>query len=110
MGYDISHKLKQLRKIKGLTQYDVANKLNTTRATISNYERNARNPNLTDLQRLAKIYGVGLEYFNTSAPDEITELVTRAKDVFTDNSISADTKDKLYFEFMQLYLQTKKAG
>lgn len=104
---EIGQKLRQLRRAKKITQQDVADRVGITRATISNYEVGRRTPHLRDLQKIAKTYGVGLEYFGVREKDETFELLARAKEVFESDAVSMDTKEELYREFMRLYLELK---
>ena len=53
--------LKQLREAAGLTQNDVAKKMNSLQHRISRYENGGRTPTLEQAAKLAKIYGVTLE-------------------------------------------------
>lgn len=59
---DCSDKLKSLRKAKGLTQLQVANRIGVTKAMISAYETCAKAPSLDVLIRLARFYGVTVDY------------------------------------------------
>ncbi|MDE7176823.1 MAG: helix-turn-helix domain-containing protein [Lachnospiraceae bacterium] len=54
--------LTMLRKEKGLLQKDVAIYLNLTVATVSNYEKKVRMPDLETLVRLADLYDVSTDY------------------------------------------------
>lgn len=105
MSENIGRKLKQLRKSKGMTQEDVAAKVDITRSTISNYEIGRRTPHLKDLSALASVFGVGLDYFGITQKDDAFELIARAKDIFEDDSVPRETKEALYKEMMKLYLQ-----
>lgn len=105
MSEYIGKKLKQLRRSKGLTQEQVAEKVDITRSTISNYEIGRRTPHLKDLSALAAVYGVGLDYFGISKKDEAFELLARAKELFQSEDVPRDTKESLYREMMKLYLQ-----
>lgn len=100
MSENIGSKLKTLRKSKKLTQQDVADKLDISRATLSNYEIGRRTPNLKDLQRISEFFGVGLDYFGVATADEVLELVARAKDVFASDEISTERKEELFREFI----------
>lgn len=104
---DIGRKLKTLRKGKGLTQLDVANRLGLVRATISNYEVGRRTPHLSELKRFAELYGVGLDYFGVNDKDEAFELLSRAKEVFNDETRSREEKETLYKELMKIYLNIR---
>lgn len=101
----IADKLKSLRISKGYTQQDVADAVGISRATIGGYEIGRRQPRLPDLQKMAKFYGVGLDYFGVATADEVFDLLTRAKDVFASDKISKEEKDELYRELMRLYLK-----
>lgn len=47
-------KLAAIRKSRGLTQIELADKCGWKKSTISDYERGEREPNITKLQVLAK--------------------------------------------------------
>ena len=102
----IGSKLKTLRKGRKLTQVELSEKLNLSRATISNYEVGRRTPHLSELRRFAEFYGVGLDYFGVETTDESFELLSRAKSVFTSNEFSAEVKTQLYKEIMKMYLES----
>lgn len=103
----IGSKLKTLRKGRKLTQIELSEKLNLSRATISNYEVGRRTPHLSELRRFAEFYGVGLDYFGVDTQDESFELLSRAKAVFTNQEISKEEKTRLYKEVMKMYLEVE---
>ena len=103
MANEIGKKIKLLRKVRGLTQEQLAEKLNVGRATLSNYEIGRRSPRLKELERIANVLGVGLDYFGIEQSD-ITDLVARAKLLFNDTNISPEDKEKAYKEIMKIYL------
>ena len=108
MSESIGKKLKQLRKSRGMTQEQVAEKVDITRSTISNYEIGRRTPHLKDLTALAGVFGVGLDYFGISAKDEAFDLIARAKDIFESDDVPHETKESLYREMMKLYLNLER--
>lgn len=101
----IGEKLKTLRKGRKLTQQELSEKLEISRATISNYECGRRSPHLSDLKRFAEFYGVSLEFFGVSTADEGFELLSRAKSVFLNEDIPREEREDLYKQIMRLYLQ-----
>jgi transcriptional regulator with XRE-family HTH domain len=105
---DIGKKLQQLRKGRKLTQQQLAEKMGVTRATVSNYEVGRRTPHLSELERLAEFFGVGLDYFGVASTDEVFDLLSRAKAVFESANVSKEKKDDLYLSLMQLYLSMKQ--
>ena len=60
--YDFGLRLKQLREAKGLSQAQVARRLDVARSTISGYERNTITPSLDQLVSLAVLYSASLDY------------------------------------------------
>lgn len=97
-------KLKALRLARKLTQQEVADILEVSRATVSNYEINRRNPSIKELQKFAALYKVGLDYFGIKTESETTELLQRAKALFLSDDLPADLKHDLYLDLMKIYL------
>lgn len=108
MTTEIGKKLQQLRKGRKLSQQELADKLGISRATVSNYEVGRRAPHLSELQRFAEFYGVGLDHFGVASKDEVFDLITRAKAVFESDAVSSETKDELHLALMQFYLSIKQ--
>ena len=67
----LAEKLVSLRKQKGLTQMDLAERLNVSRQAISRWEVGAAVPSTENLKVLGELYGVRIDYL---LDDEITEL------------------------------------
>ena len=55
-------RLEELRKKMGLSQEDLAKRINMTQQRISAYEKGKREPDLETLQLLAKYFGVSTDY------------------------------------------------
>ncbi len=55
-------RIRQLREVRGLTQAEVADELMCDQSLYSKYERNVRSLPLESAVRLAKYYGVSLDY------------------------------------------------
>ena len=104
MTNTIGLKLKTLRKGRKLTQQELADRLEITRATVSNYEVGRRAPHISELKRIAAFFGVGLDYFGITPTDEVFELLSRAREVFNNPAVPKDKKDDIYKELMKLYL------
>lgn len=104
---DIGRRLRTLRKGRGLTQREVADRLGMVRATVSNYEVGRRTPHLSDLRRFAEFYGVGLDYFGVTDADGVFEMLSRAREVFA-SDIPKEEKDRVYRELMRIYLEITK--
>ena len=107
MNVSIGKKIKVLRKEKKLTQQELADYLGIKRATISNYEIDRRTPHMSELQKIAEFFGVGLDYFGVAQKDDILDLITRAKKVFDNEDIPTEKKEAVYKELLKLYLKLK---
>jgi transcriptional regulator with XRE-family HTH domain len=60
---NIGKRLKSIRLQAGLSQRELAEKVGISAQTISKYERGLDTPGSADLIRLAKAFGVRVEYF-----------------------------------------------
>lgn len=105
---DIGKKLKSLRKGRKLTQVQAADKLGLSRCTVSNYECGRRSPHLTDLERMAKFYGVGLDYFGVVPTDEVFDLLERARRIFENPDVPSKKKEELFLELSRFSLYLNK--
>lgn len=106
--YSIGSKLKTLRKGRKLTQQELSERLDLSRATISNYEVGRRSPHISELRRFAEFYGVGLDYFGFDTKDESFELLSRAKSVLLNKDIPKEERERLYKEITKMYLQIEE--
>jgi len=57
----ISKNLKKFRKASGLTQEQLAGRMNLTRQAISNWENDKSQPDIDSLAQLAEIFGISVE-------------------------------------------------
>ena len=57
----VSNSIKKLREERGMTQDELAEKLNVTRQAVSNWETGKTQPDIETLTRLAEIYDVSVE-------------------------------------------------
>ena len=61
MTIELANRLAELRKLKGLSQEELADKLQVSRQAISKWERGEASPDTDNLIELAKIYDVSLD-------------------------------------------------
>lgn len=79
----IGNQIKVFRKSTGLTQDELAQKLNTTKQTISRYEKGDRKANQDMLFSLCDIFGVSIDDFfpstneNSTTPTASSDLLTQ---------------------------------
>lgn len=70
---NLSEKLVELRKEKGLTQKELAEALNVTRQAVSRWEVGTAAPSLDSLAFLSRLYGVPLDDFIQEEADRPVE-------------------------------------
>ena len=101
---EIGSKLKTLRKGRGLTQFQLAEKVGLSRCTISNYECGRRSPHISEIRILSEYFGVSLDFFGVETQDAGFELLSRAKSILCNKEISVEERTRLYKEITRMYL------
>ena len=72
----MKNKLKKLREEIGLSQSDIANRLNITRQAYNNYETGKREPDFETIVKIADILGTTTDYLlgrNVHKPQHIND-------------------------------------
>ena len=64
----LGQKLKELRLSHGLTQTELAQKLNITQGAVGMYERGERNPDIQMLEKICDFFNVTTDYLLKSSP------------------------------------------
>ena len=59
---EIGNKINQLRKLSGMTQEQLAEKLNVSRQTISKWESDSTSPDLESIVKISRIFHVSLDH------------------------------------------------
>lgn len=83
-------KLVSLRKQKGITQMELAEKLNVSRQAISRWEVGLAVPTTDNLKVLSELYGVSINYLLNDA----AENVSKQNEVKQDQSSASETEEK----------------
>lgn len=68
----LGDRLKALRKEKGYTLEQLAQKLNTTKVTLSRYENNLREPKRETISQFAKLFNVSTDYLHGHTDDKFS--------------------------------------
>ena len=58
----LGEKIKKLRNEKGLTQKDLADQVHVTFQTVSKWENDENEPDVSTLRELAKLFGCSMDY------------------------------------------------
>ena len=75
-GYYNRKQIRHLRTQSGMTQEELAGKLNVTRQALSNWERDVNEPDLNTLKKICFLFGVHMDDF---AKEVITKMETCEK-------------------------------
>lgn len=62
MKYEIRHRIKELRKEKGLTQKKLAQLLNKSETGFASWEQGLSEPSINDIRLMCKIFDVSADY------------------------------------------------
>lgn len=93
---DIGNKIIQLRKKKNWSQTELAKEIKVSRTIVGNYERNENTPSIEVLLKIAKTFGVSVDYLigegEVSSYDKT--VLQRINDI---EKLDNDTKSKLFF-------------
>ncbi len=108
----IGQRITQLRKIKGLSQDDLAKRVKVSRPSLAQIELGNRSVDVLELQRLSLVLGFSLDDFmsdNFSVGQNVEDR-TEAKSKKTDERISAPTLQVTKFKNVLLYILERCAG
>lgn len=89
--------IKELRKSHGLTQKDLAEKINLTDKAISKWERGLSFPDITMLNSLSEVFGVSVsEIVNGEYGEEKIDIDLKVKEAIENiNKANEERKDKI---------------
>lgn len=100
----IGAQLLELRKSRGWTQEQVAEKVGLTRSTISNIERGTRSLTLETLRRFCDAFSLNVSYFAIeSNEDDVIDVLDRLRTVFAE--VSDSEREMMLREIMRYYLE-----
>ena len=73
---EIGNKINQLRKLSGMTQEQLAEKLNVSRQTISKWESDSTSPDLESIVKISRIFHVSLDEGEAGVANKTDEQIT----------------------------------
>ncbi|WP_298729786.1 helix-turn-helix transcriptional regulator [uncultured Subdoligranulum sp.] len=84
----LRQKLKYLRKQRGMSQLEIAEKLKVSRQAVSGWEAGSSKPSTENLQCMSKLYSVSLEYLLDDSQEfpKKKEDQGAERDIITDKS------------------------
>ena len=119
---EFTEKLQKLRKDRGFTQSELAEKVGVSCRSIQNYELGARYPKRDILNKLCRVLDTKIEYLVSSndflgiveAEDGISgiasarQLLDCAGALFAGGEMSEDDKDKVMLALQKIYWKAKE--
>lgn len=113
MGF--KDRLKELRTMRGLSQVELADKLEVSKSTIGAYETGDRSPSREGLEQIADFFNVDMDYLlgrdNGSMYYMSPEVAFKAQEIYEDPDarILLDAKRDLSAEDLNVVLNMIKA-
>lgn len=116
---EFCEKLRLLRKNAGMTQEDLAKKLQISKRTIVYYEQGIRIPRFPEIyQVLGEIFGVTPEYLQDNTQDtpaanpdngmeEAAQIISQVKALFAGGKLSEQDRDAVMRELQEVYWEIK---
>jgi transcriptional regulator with XRE-family HTH domain len=101
----IGYRLRQLRKEKGMTMAEVANKTDIAKSTYAGFEAGNRAPSVYTLKKLTNVFYVTADYLLTGNSGEdldLARLINRSDLHFSGVKLSLEERKKIteYIEFL----------
>lgn len=108
-----SENLKRIRKEKGFSQKEIAQKLGVSQPSYAQYENNKRNPKREQIQRFANALGVSVEEIdpdleNLSKDLARKEIQRQIKEINDSTELSADEKEQKITELQNIHFSIGK--
>lgn len=88
----LDDKLQQLRKCKGLTQADLAEKLEVSRQSISSWEVGSITPSVERLKALSRLYDVPLDYLLNDEKEDLERESSEENQEDLERNTNSDEK------------------
>ena len=76
----LGQKIKKLRTEKGLTQKDLADDIHVTFQTVSKWENDENEPDVSTIRELAKLFGCTLDYLLSEEEEIKTNIKENNED------------------------------
>ena len=96
-------RLKMLRKAEKLTQEEAAAAIGTKRSNYANWEINRNEPGTDDLQKIAKLFSVSIDYLLTGNPaktssgheKDLAKFLEQAEIYFDGTPVTTKDREKI---------------
>jgi MerR family transcriptional regulator, light-induced transcriptional regulator len=95
MNNGLANRIKELRKLKGYTQKELASLLGIGQTTVANYEQGTRVPDAEKLNKIADLFEVTLDYLLGRS-----EKISPSNKEVKSKVIDLESADKAYLDFL----------
>lgn len=109
--YDKAKFVNQLRLLKdkrGLTQKDIAERLDTTEATVSRYVSGIRTPNIETAVELASLFGVSMDTLCGIDPPAVERQPPEISILINCYKNASDEDRRVIWSFLNRYMSTEQ--
>ncbi|MDO4745237.1 MAG: helix-turn-helix transcriptional regulator [Bacillota bacterium] len=96
---NISNRIIKLRKQRGWSQEDLAEKLDVSRQSVSKWESGASVPDLTRVLQMSEIFGVTTDYLLKGDGYTVPESLLAEEQVLSDEQIKSFVSDTAHFGY-----------
>lgn len=109
-------RLTELRKLKGISQIELAKILNVNQNTISRWEKGERDPNPDMLKNIAAYFNVSVDYLlgednpptNKKIPKDLKKILEDEEVTLNGRMLSEDEKEQMLRVLEALYWDAKE--
>lgn len=79
----LGKRIAELRKNKGISQYELAERLGFSRGKLANYEQGSRQPDYETLQQIADYFEVTTDYLlgRSDNPESLNKVIVAGKEI-----------------------------
>lgn len=95
-GYDnaesLGERIRELRKNKGLSQYELAREIKVSQATVASWENNTRKPTIELIQQTANYFNVSSDYLlGNESQDKEIDISKKINEALLQLELEADS-------------------
>lgn len=109
-------RLTELRKLKGISQIELARELNVNQNTISRWEKGERDPNPDMLKTIAAYFNVSVDYLlgedappqNKKIPKDLKKILEEEEVTLNGRMVTDEEKEQMLRVLEALYWDAKE--
>ena len=88
----LGEKIRELRKSKGLSQYELAREISVSQATVASWENNTRKPSIELIRQMANYFSVSSDYLlGSESQDNEIDISKKINEALLQLELEADS-------------------